>query len=234
MKRRTFLGLISSAALSLNSSPTASAAQSYPAGVIRKLPLARAKRVAWTIDDGTSPESLAAYIRLAAEHQLRLTFFVYSRMGSWLKCKRELKPMVASGQIQLANHTARHPYLTTLSPAAIQRELLTAHSFIEDEFAVDARPYFRPPYGSLNQKVIDAAAEIGYGKPILWTRTLGDAEKKPSISRISQLSKSGFFDQSIVLSHANGMLVTRAFPQILSEIKTKQLSLVTLQDVFGD
>lgn len=232
MQRRTFLSLVGAATLGLSSSPLILDAQAKQIKPIRKLPLSAMKRVAWTIDDGTSPESLAAYLRLASDHDLRLTFFVYSRMGSWLNCKKELKPLVSRGQIQLANHTARHPYLTRLSVAEIQNELKTAHNFLEKEFGVDARPYYRPPYGSLNQKVINAAAEVGYDKPVLWTRTLDDARKKPSLARIVSLTKSGFDDGSIVLSHANGLLVTKAFPEIMKVIKRQKLMLVTLADVF--
>lgn len=233
MQRRTFLGLVGAATLGLGASPLTQQAQAKQISAIRKLPSSAIKRVAWTIDDGTSPDSLAAYLRLASDHDLRLTFFVYSRMGSWTQCKKELKPMVASGQIQLANHTARHPYLTRLSVAEIQKELKTAHNFLDKEFGVDARPFYRPPYGSLNQKVIQAAAEIGYDKPVLWTRTLDDARLKPSLGRIVNLTKSGFTDESIVLSHANGMLVTKAFPEIMREIKLKNLKLVTLNEVFS-
>jgi peptidoglycan/xylan/chitin deacetylase (PgdA/CDA1 family) len=153
-------------------------------------------------------------------------------MDSWTECKSELKPLVARGQIQLANHTSSHPYLTQLSAAQIQKELMRAHNFIEKEYEVDARPYFRPPYGSISRRVIEAAAEVGYTKPVLWTKTLGDANKNSSLERISQLADSGFEGQAIVLSHANGMLVTRAFPHIMKQIESKDLKLLTVADVF--
>ena len=234
MDRRTFLGLLGASAVGATLpsiiTPVASASMVRS---IRELPQSEIKQVAWTVDDGTSPESVKRYIRLVADNNLRLTFFIYSAMGSWLKNKSELQPLVDSGQIQLANHTMHHPALAGLSVKNIQRELMGAHNFIEKNFGVDVRPYYRPPYGSINQKVINAAAEIGYTKPMLWSGSLGDASNIRA-TRILQLARSSFYDGSIVLAHANNLTSSRVFPDILKMITSKELNLVTLADAFGE
>ena len=234
MDRRTFLGLLGASAVGATLpsiiTPVASASMVRS---IRELPQSEIKQVAWTVDDGTSPESVKRYIRLVADNDLRLTFFIYSAMGSWLKNKSELQPLVDSGQIQLANHTMHHPALAGLSVKNIQRELMGAHNFIEKHFGVDVRPYYRPPYGSISQKVINAAAEIGYTKPMLWSGSLGDASNIRA-TRILQLARSSFYDGSIVLAHANNLTSSRVFPDILKMITSKELNLVTLADAFGE
>ena len=234
MDRRTFLGLLGASAVgaTLPSIVTPAASASMVRS-IRELPQSEIKQVAWTVDDGTSPESVKRYIRLVTDNNLRLTFFIYSAMGSWLKNKSELQPLVDSGQIQLANHTMHHPALAGLSVKNIQRELMGAHNFIEKHFGVDVRPYYRPPYGSINQKVINAAAEIGYTKPMLWSGSLGDASNIRA-TRILQLARSSFYDGSIVLAHANNLTSSRVFPDILKMITSKELNLVTLADAFGE
>lgn len=234
MDRRTFLGLLGASAVggTLPSFLTP-AADASTVRSIRELPESENKQAAWTVDDGTSPESVKRYIRLVADNDLRLTFFIYSAMGSWLKNKSELQPLVDSGQIQLANHTMHHPALAGLSVKNIQRELMGAHNFIEKHFGVDVRPYYRPPYGSINQKVINAAAEIGYTKPMLWSGSLGDASDIRA-PRILQLARSSFYDGSIVLAHANNLTSSRVFPDILKMITSKELNLVTLADAFGE
>ena len=234
MDRRTFLGLLGASAVGATLpsivTPVASASMVRS---IRELPQSEIKQVAWTVDDGTSPESVKRYIRLVSDNNLRLTFFIYSAMGSWLKNKSELQPLVDSGQIQLANHTMHHPALAGLSVKNIQRELMGAHNFIEKHFGVDVRPYYRPPYGSINQKVINAAAEIGYTKPMLWSGSLGDASNIRA-TRILQLARSSFYDGSIVLAHANNLTSSRVFPDLLKVITSKELKLVTLADAFGE
>ncbi len=232
MDRRDFLGLLGASTVGI-SIPTliAKPARAASVRILRELPQADTKQVAWTVDDGTSPEAVKRYIRLVAENNLRLTFFIYSAMGSWLANKKELQPLVDSGQIQLANHTAHHPALATLSPKMIKKELTSAHNFIEKHFGVDDRPYYRPPYGSINKKVVEAAAEIGYTMPMLWSGSLGDASNIRA-PRITQLARSSFYDGSIVLAHANNLTSSTVFPKILKIIADKELTTVTLSDAF--
>lgn len=201
--------------------------------MIRELPTSDIKRVAWTVDDGTSPEAVKRYIRLVADNNLRLTFFMYTAMGSWLMNKKELRPLVDNGQIQLANHTMHHPALATLNIKGIQRELMSAHNYIEKHFGVDVRPYYRPPYGSISQKVVNSAAEIGYTKPMLWSGSLGDASNIRA-SRIMVHARSSFYDGSIVLAHANNLTSSTVFPSIMKIINRRSLNLVTLADAFDE
>jgi peptidoglycan/xylan/chitin deacetylase (PgdA/CDA1 family) len=233
MDRRSFLTLLGSGAVSATLSNFApSTAYGSSTRIIRELPKSDVKQLAWTVDDGTSIESVKRYIRLVAENDLRITFFVYSAMGSWLANKKELQPLVDNGQIQLANHSAHHPALTTLSTKGIQKELKGAHNFIERNFGVDARPFYRPPYGSINAKVVEAAADIGYTKPMLWSGSLGDASNIRA-SRILTLAKESFYDRSIVLAHANNLTSAQVFKPMLKLISDRELNLVTLNDVYG-
>ena len=233
MNRRSFLTLLGSGAVGASLSNFALlSAHGSSARIIRELPKSDVKQLAWTVDDGTSIESVKRYIRLIAENNLRITFFVYSAMGSWLANRKELQPLVDNGQIQLANHTAHHPALTTMSTEGIQKELKEAHNFIERYFGVDARPFYRPPYGSINAKVVEAAAEIGYTEPMLWSGSLGDASNIRA-SRILTLAKESFYDRSIVLAHANNLASAQVFKPMLKLISDRELNLVTLNDVYG-
>lgn len=232
MDRRTFLSTIGASAITLAlTSGFMASTQAANVRIIRELPSWGEKRTAWTVDDGTSPEAVKLYIRLVAENDLRLTFFIYSAMGSWLANKKELQPLVDSGQIQLANHTAHHPALAGLSTKEVQKELMGAHNFIEKHFGVDARPFYRPPYGSINKRVVNAAADIGYTKPMLWSGSLGDASNIRS-SRLLTLARSSFYDGSIVLAHANNLTAPKVFPKILQHIYSQNLETVTLTDAF--
>lgn len=232
MDRRSFLALLGSGTLGATISHlTPLSAHGSSVRIIRELPKSDMKRVAWTVDDGTSIEAVKRYIRLVADNDLRLTFFVYSAMGSWIANRKELQPLVNSGQIQLANHTAHHPALAGLGTRQIQKELMGAHNFIERNFGVDMRPYYRPPYGSINAKVVNAAADIGYTKPMLWSGSLVDASNI-SASRILFHARNSFYDRSIVLAHANNLTSTRVFKPMLKLISDRELNLVTLNDVY--
>jgi len=131
--------------------------------------------MAWTIDDGTDPDVVAAYAQMAELTGNRLTFFVNGNQPSWTTHAQRLRPLVASGQIQLGNHTWSHPDLRALSTQGIQDQLQRNEDFIQNLYEVSAKPFYRPPFGYINGHVRDAAAAIGYTAPTLWYGSLSDS-----------------------------------------------------------
>lgn len=234
MERRDFFKAASASLASVVLSQTfpefASAANTI--SPIVNLPKSDVPRMAWTVDDGCSNDSVQRYIEFAIENDLRLTFFVYSAMAPWKNHLKLLKPLVDSGQIQLANHSHTHPDLTLLSSAQVQDELMKCHRFIERNYGVDARPYYRAPYGAINRSVIQAAADVGYTKPMSWSGTLADAGKIKAGSFMYRASVD-MQDRGILLGHANNMVASQHFDQLLKIVNNRSLSLVTLKDAFG-
>ena len=200
--------------------------------IIYRLPRSRQRRMAWTVDDGTNMTMINNYVKLAKQHDLRLTFFVYSGMSGWRKLAPKIRPLVESGQIQIANHTARHPDLTRLSTHQIQKELWDCHKFILKHYGIDARPFFRPPYGAVNHHVVKAAAAIGYTSPVMWSGTLADATRI-STTGIWNNAKRYIGNEVILLAHANSTQTARVFGKILNRIRNKRLKLVTLNDALA-
>ena len=215
----------------LMESMTQGAQAANSSNLISYLPKSDIPQMAWTVDDGCSKESLESYIKIAIEHDLRFTFFVYSAMSPWKSQSKLLKPLVESGQIQLGNHSHTHRNLANLSYVEIKRDLMNCQNFIEKTYGVDARPYYRAPYGASNSKVIEAAEDIGYTTPVSWSHSLVDMPtQKPK--RLRHHAIEGFVDRNIVLSHANNLVVPKNIDALLKVINNRGLSLVTLNDVF--
>ncbi|OXE35072.1 MAG: hypothetical protein CGW95_16120 [Phenylobacterium zucineum] len=235
MDRRGFLqvgaaSLLVAPALAL-AEPTA--AEAWPTGCITMLPKAPVRRVAWTVDDGSSTQALYRYVDLLNSHpELRMTFFVLSSASGWRKVAPELAPMVKSGRVQIGNHTARHPNLQQLTNSQIQRELLDCHHFIQDHFGIDEKPIFRPPYGDIDSRVIKAAADVGFTAPILWWGTFASGAGVAS-GTVAGNAKQWLLNGRIVIDHANSMSTPRAFPYVMSLLKQRGLSTVTIKDAFG-
>ena len=78
----------------------------------------------------------------------------------------------SDGQIQLGNHTWSHPDLTKLPLTAAAEELRHNHDFLWKTYGVDARPYFRPPYGQHNTHIDKISSELGYTANTLWSGSL--------------------------------------------------------------
>lgn len=187
--------------------------------------------MAWTVDDGWDARAILRYVQFVSSNRLRITFFVTSSAPGWARLQPQLQPMIDSGQVQVANHTARHRDLTKLSRAEIRRELMDCHHFLMDTYGVDARPFFRPPYGAINMRVVRAAASVGYTKPVMWSGTLADATRL-STSGIASFARRYIFNGVVLLGHANNMRTAPILDYIWRLTKARKLKLVTLNDVY--
>ena len=173
-----------------------------------------------------------AYANFAQQTGTRLTFFVNGMYAeSWVPAAATLAPMIASGQLQIANHTFSHPSLLDSSDGQIQDELMQNHEFIQSTFGVDARPYFRPPYGERDARTDAAAAAVGYTAPVMWYGSLGDSGLiTPEV--MMQEDDKWLQPGHIVLGHANAPTVTGLYQWLLDLLSARGVVTVTLNDVF--
>ncbi|GAB2523320.1 polysaccharide deacetylase family protein [Nocardia heshunensis] len=200
-----------------------------PAGTITALP-GSGNNLALTVDDGASAEVVGAYIQFAKDTGARFTFFVTAYYDSWTTHRAALRPLVDSGQIQLGNHTWDHPDLTKLSAAEVSTQLTKAKTFLRNNFGVDGAPYFRPPYGRHDATVDKVAADLGYTVPVMWYGSLSDSGVITE-DYLIECARKYFNAQAIVIGHANHPAVTHCYGQMVDIIRSRNLSLVTLNDV---
>jgi peptidoglycan/xylan/chitin deacetylase (PgdA/CDA1 family) len=205
--------------------------EQLPEGKIRTLPISNVKRIAWTVDDGASTEGIKDYLDFMQEHDLRMTFFITSQYPGWISNRVQVQELVDSGSLQLANHTHLHPSLRSVSNSRIVEELTRCGKFIEDTFGVEARPYFRPPYGNIDARVESVASELGYTSPIMWSGSLGDTARQRRQSMV-QLGKKYLHDGNIVLDHFNARTPKPVFDELFKLLEQRKLQTVTLDDVY--
>ena len=199
-------------------------------GLLESLP-GDGDMLALTVDDGVNSEVVRAYTQFARDTGIRLTYFVNGVNDSWTENKDLLRPLVESGQIQLANHTWSHPDLITLSNSEVAEQLTRNHRFLTDTYGADATPFFRPPYGSHNENVRAIAADLGYTATTLWNGSLSDSTLITE-EYIKHMAENYFTPQSIVIGHLNHPPVTHTYPTMVDLIRSRNLRSVTLNDVF--
>ncbi|OBI81107.1 polysaccharide deacetylase family protein [Mycobacterium sp. 1245805.9] len=215
----------------LLSPPDRAARVVLPGGaVLSKLP-GDGDLLAWTVDDGVDTDVVRLYTEFARSTGVRLTYFVTGSYRSWTDNAALLRPLVESGQIQLANHTWSHPDLTKLTPNQVADELGRTDQFLRNTYGVDATPYFRPPYGHHNAVVDAVAADLGYQVPTLWSGDLRDSALL-SEDQIVKLADLSFTRQNIVIGHLNHAPVTHVYGRLVEIIRARRLRTVTLNDVF--
>jgi peptidoglycan/xylan/chitin deacetylase (PgdA/CDA1 family) len=213
-----------------------------PVPIVKKYPITPGKTItglpgdgnlmAWTVDDGVSSNVVGAYAQFAHDSGIRLTFFLNGVNASWTDNAPALRPLVESGQVQMANHTWDHADLTGLSDAGIAQELQHNAEFIRNTYGVEAAPFYRPPYGYINHRVASVASSIGYAAPVMWYGSLADSGLL-SPQQIVANANQWFLPQHIVIGHANYDPVTQVYGQLLDILRERRLRTVTLRDVFA-
>lgn len=160
------------------------------------------KYIAWTVDDGADPEVVRAYAEFSRRTGTRLTFFINGQYPAFRQHRDLLLPLVKSGQLQIANHTYSHAALTSLTDEQIVQELTRNDEEIRHLFGVSSKPYFRPPYGYYDARVLEAAASCGFTRPVLWYGSLADSSDISSAEVYAYAEKYALA-QHIVIGHLN-------------------------------
>jgi peptidoglycan/xylan/chitin deacetylase (PgdA/CDA1 family) len=190
------------------------------------------RQIALTVDDGYNAATLAAYVQLAEDTDIRLTFSaVGSVRRNWDPLADRLRSLLARGSVQIVNHTFSHRSLQTMSDADIRADLARNDRWIADAFGVSARPYFRPPLGAVDARVQRAAAEVGYTRTLLWQSSFDDSVLLTPTQLLSA-AETALHPGAVVLAHANFPTVTHLYPQILQLIKSRNLTPLTVAELF--
>jgi peptidoglycan/xylan/chitin deacetylase (PgdA/CDA1 family) len=202
-----------------------------PTGVVDALP-GDGSSLALTIDDGTDSEVVGAFITLAADTGVRLTFFPNGMYRSWEDNAKALQPLVDSGQVTLGNHTWSHPDLTTLTDAEVAEEIGRNRDFLRNTFGVRDSPFFRPPFGSHDERTDRISADEGHPTVVMWNGTLDDARVVTGADLMAA-AREWFHPQAIIVGHANQPAVTTVYEEMLELIAERDLQTVTLADVWA-
>ena len=190
------------------------------------------KYIAWTVDDGADPEVVRAYAEFAHRTGTRLTFFINGQYPAFKQHRDLLLPLVKSGQLQIANHTYSHAALTSLTDEQIVRELTRNDEEIMRLFGVSSKPYFRPPYGYYEERVLAAAASCGFTRPVLWYGSLADSSNISSAEVYAYAEKYALA-QHIVIGHLNYRGVVSELDRIRALLDRRGLTTVTIRDYYG-
>lgn len=231
---------------SVSASPTTAASQTASATATSSnpVPAARAwdgpqtglpgegKYIAWTVDDGADPEVVRAYAEFARRTGTRLTFFINGQYPAFKQHRDLLLPLVKSGQLQIANHTYSHAALTSLTDEQIVQELTRNDEEIMRLFGVSSKPYFRPPYGYYDARVLAAAASCGFTRPVLWFGSLADSSNISSAEVYAYAEKYALA-QHIVIGHLNYRGVVSELDHIRALLDRRGLKTVTIRDYYG-
>ena len=150
---------------------------------------------------------------------------------------------------EVGNHTMYHCDLVrggggspTTGPCSgsfdanrIRKELTDAEAVLRAGTGQNPQPYWRPPYGSISDAVIGAAAAAGYTKAFLWDIDSIDwkpiSDGGPSAEQIAAKVIGNAVNGSNVLFHIGGYETLDALHLIVPGLRDRGFTLTSLSDL---
>jgi len=184
------------------------------------------KRIALTFNDGPDPELTERILQTLAIYGAKATFFV---VGQDAQRYPDLIKAIANQGHQLENHSYTHRDLRSLSSAEIDEEILKTASIIKDLTGHETR-YFRPPYATFNQNVLNGVSRTGH-RILLWTNIAAVDYPFPGKDKLVKRLADTAYDGAIIMLHANIEETVAALPDILSELQRRGYTFITLDEI---
>ena len=149
---------------------------------------------------------------------------------------------------EVGNHTQRHCNLRdggggATCPAAppsevfIRRELTDAATVIRQLVGQSPAPYWRPPYGAYDTRVLAAAAAAGSTKTFMWSidtidwRPVKNDPLGPTADEIARKVRSNASAGAIVLMHLGGYNTLDALPDTLVGLRAAGYQATSISDL---
>jgi peptidoglycan/xylan/chitin deacetylase (PgdA/CDA1 family) len=122
------------------------------------------KAVAFTFDDGPSPQGTRGILNVLAQHQAKATFFM---VGTQIeKYPHLVKEVQLAGQ-EIGNHSYSHDYNIWDNPEVAIQDLKKSEQLIYT--LTGQRPFlYRPPGGFINEKMMEASKEHNF-RIVTWS-----------------------------------------------------------------
>lgn len=195
----------------------------------RKLPIysvsTAEKKVAISFDCAWGVEYTDKLLETMKKHGVKCTFFA---VEFWVEKYPEYARKIVDAGHELGTHSKTHPYMSKLTKAQIEEELVSSSAAIERVTGVKPT-LFRPPYGDYNNTLVETAQELGL-YTIQWDVDSLDW-KNLSAGEIALRIINGAKEGSIILCHNNGLHTADALPMIFSTLHNRGYEFVPIGEL---
>lgn len=182
------------------------------------------RQIALTFDDGPNPNTTPIVLDLLKKYNAKATFFVVGKAIAGNEAI--LQRMVAEGHV-IANHTWNHPDLVTLSGEQIRKEIQDTQNAIMEVTGIPST-MVRPPYGSVNQAVVDQMCLPS----IYWSVDSKDWQSRNPQAIFGEI-KSQVCPGSIILMHDIHPTTVESLEPTLQFLTAESYNMVTITELLG-
>ena len=184
------------------------------------------RQVIFTFDGGSADQSGEKILAVLAKHGAKGTFFL---TGRFIDSNQDLVRKIIYSGHEVFNHTYNHPHLIQLSEEEIATEFRKTELSLNIVAGVSTKPFFRPPYGDRDDRVLRAAFKEGY-QSVYWTVDAGDWEESLGISaeEVKARILNNVAPGNIYLMHLGDKITGEILDDVLTAIEIKGYRVVSL------
>ncbi len=144
----------------------------------------------------------------------------------------DLITQVSQASFPIYNLSYSHPRFTELTAAETAEELSRADAAISEATGISTKPFFRPPYGAVDDEVLSAVQESGYC-PVTWTIDAldwsSDYTAEQSLERVLDNAGPG----AIILMQASNAITAAIVPDLISAFQEQGYQIVSLDTLLS-
>jgi peptidoglycan/xylan/chitin deacetylase (PgdA/CDA1 family) len=178
--------------------------------------------IALSFDDGPDSKVTPQVLRILEKKHASASFFL---IGNKVQKRQALVQRMVEDRFEVGNHSWSHADFTKLNPQQIRSDLLTAQA--EIVLAGAPKPtMFRPPYGSVSQKVVrDIGLQVALWNidPEDW---LADDPKTLTKTIVASARPGGVIDL-----HDTHQITADVLPKVIDMLKAKNYRFVTVSEL---
>jgi len=195
-------------------------------------------RVALTFDMGGRVTPALDITRWLIDNAIPATIFATGVTGTTTVGTQVLELVTAHPELFLiGNHSWDHPSFVGLSPSEVADQLLRTDAAVSAITERSTRPWFRPPFGSVDAAVEAAVGSAGWAFTVRWdvvtTDYLPQSQGGPTTQELIDQVLTHVRDGSIVIMHLGGYQTLDALPAIIQGLRDRGLQPVTLASLLG-
>jgi peptidoglycan/xylan/chitin deacetylase (PgdA/CDA1 family) len=184
--------------------------------------------VALTFDDWGSDKIVTSVLDILKQNNIKATFFL--RANGVINNPNLAKAIAEDGH-DIANHTFSHVPVTSISPQALQEDIVKCHRVLT--YAIQRKPemFFRPPTFALDDTSIKVIQATGYKNIIMSYVSTHDWDSSKStdliLSEVFRDTENG----SIITMHIiDDSSVLKILQPTIDMLKAQGLTFVKLSD----
>jgi hypothetical protein len=172
-------------------------------------------RVALTFEAGGEPAPTPAILASLQAAKVDATFFLD---GRWVEANPELVHAISAQGHELGNHGYRHDDWTTMSSEEIEADLAATERLVEGLTGRTVKPWARPPFGAVDERVLEVLARAGYHTVY---RDAVDGAHWPgetTAASVHERALRSAHEGAVVVFHTNRAETPEALPGIIEAL----------------